>query len=133
MANRHRLYGTDYNFQFYSCFGIREMLPVPTLVACKIAIKVDYFVIYIDDCYLYNYIYVFQVSSGGIQALVPSANWGYTCSVCGHRNASQSDLGRHMRKHTGEKPYQCSKCSFRTAYVSNLYSHMRKVHKVNQT
>ncbi|XP_068240486.1 longitudinals lacking protein, isoforms H/M/V-like isoform X22 [Palaemon carinicauda] len=53
------------------------------------------------------------------------------CVVCGRGFGRLEDLRRHMRTHTGEKPYLCPYCSFRAAVKSSVYRHMRTVHNVD--
>lgn len=51
----------------------------------------------------------------------------YVCSYCGRPCAKPSVLQKHIRSHTGERPYPCVPCSFSFKTKSNLYKH-RKSH-----
>uniref|UniRef100_A0A4W3JKW6 Zinc finger and BTB domain-containing protein 7C n=1 Tax=Callorhinchus milii TaxID=7868 RepID=A0A4W3JKW6_CALMI len=49
----------------------------------------------------------------------------YTCNICGVRFTRQDKLKIHMRKHTGERPYTCVHCSARFVHNYDLKNHMR--------
>ncbi|XP_054625811.1 zinc finger protein 436-like isoform X2 [Dunckerocampus dactyliophorus] len=48
----------------------------------------------------------------------------FMCSVCGKRFSRKDYLTIHMRKHTGEKPFTCSVCSTSFSFNSALFQHM---------
>ncbi|XP_017351139.1 ras-responsive element-binding protein 1 [Ictalurus punctatus] len=47
------------------------------------------------------------------------------CNVCGKRFWSLQDLTRHMRSHTGERPYQCQTCDRTFTLKHSLVRHQR--------
>ncbi|KAM7368348.1 hypothetical protein PAMP_014572 [Pampus punctatissimus] len=51
----------------------------------------------------------------------------YLCQFCGRACAKPSVLKKHIRSHTGERPYPCVPCGFSFKTKSNLYKH-RKSH-----
>ncbi|CAN9513963.1 unnamed protein product [Ophioblennius macclurei] len=51
----------------------------------------------------------------------------YVCTFCGRACAKPSVLQKHIRSHTGERPYPCVPCGFSFKTKSNLYKH-RKSH-----
>uniref|UniRef100_A0A6A7G489 Protein tramtrack, alpha isoform-like n=2 Tax=Hirondellea gigas TaxID=1518452 RepID=A0A6A7G489_9CRUS len=78
-----------------------------------------------------------HTSTSGVTSnvlLVPMSTVSYpqhpaiVCPYCGKEFAFASDLRRHTRSHTGEKPYQCSLCPFKTSQRYNLERH-KKIHE----
>ncbi|KAK7073814.1 hypothetical protein SK128_009162 [Halocaridina rubra] len=61
------------------------------------------------------------------------ANNPHSCPVCGRMVLFRSEFEKHMRTHTGEKPFGCHLCSYRSAQRSNLNVHLKSVHKVFNT
>jgi KRAB domain-containing zinc finger protein len=49
----------------------------------------------------------------------------YSCTLCGKLFAQSNYLKEHMRVHTGEKPYSCTLCGKSFAQSTHLYQHMR--------
>ncbi|XP_067635462.1 uncharacterized protein [Eurosta solidaginis] len=52
-------------------------------------------------------------------------NYQFQCDVCGKHSKRKSDLIKHKRSHSGEKPYKCDICEMRFIQSQNLSHHMR--------
>lgn len=49
----------------------------------------------------------------------------YVCEYCNRACAKPSVLLKHIRSHTGERPYPCETCGFSFKTKSNLYKHKK--------
>ena len=55
----------------------------------------------------------------------------FACQYCEKKFDRQDNLKVHKRIHTGEKPYKCTLCSYGSADGGSLKKHMR-IHKCNE-
>ena len=51
-----------------------------------------------------------------------------SCPYCQYVGKNSSELERHARLHSGEKPHRCPHCSFQTVWKGDLTRHIQKVH-----
>lgn len=52
----------------------------------------------------------------------------HTCTFCPKSFQSRADVVRHLRTHTGERPYKCPHCDYCAALKGNLKSHIYSRH-----
>lgn len=62
--------------------------------------------------------------------VVSSVDPQYRCCWCGKASTTRYDYDKHLRTHTGEKPFVCHICPFRTGDRSSLSKHVRRHHQL---
>ncbi|XP_034980370.1 zinc finger protein 40 isoform X1 [Zootoca vivipara] len=81
---------------------------------------------------LYNSAQIASVVSHGVEQICnllkvqkPKKLGKYVCEYCNRACAKPSVLLKHIRSHTGERPYPCETCGFSFKTKSNLYKHKK--------
>ncbi|KAM4795878.1 uncharacterized protein WCC33_000973 [Rhinophrynus dorsalis] len=56
----------------------------------------------------------------------------FKCPFCTHMVKRKADLKRHLRCHTGERPYPCQACGKRFTRLEHVRSHFRTIHEAGK-
>ena len=52
----------------------------------------------------------------------------FACPFCSKIMKVKRDMQRHIRTHTGEKPFACTMCNYKCAVKCSLVSHIARNH-----
>ncbi|XP_039567894.1 zinc finger protein 40 isoform X2 [Passer montanus] len=81
---------------------------------------------------VYNSAQITSVVNHGVEQICnllkdqkPKKLGKYVCEYCNRACAKPSVLQKHIRSHTGERPYPCVTCGFSFKTKSNLYKHKK--------
>ncbi|NXX33757.1 ZBT8A protein, partial [Nicator chloris] len=56
----------------------------------------------------------------------------FKCPFCSHTVKRRADLKRHLRCHTGERPYPCEACGKRFTRLEHLRNHFQTIHQAGK-
>ncbi|NXC78217.1 ZBT8A protein, partial [Anhinga anhinga] len=56
----------------------------------------------------------------------------FKCPFCTHTVKRRADLKRHLRCHTGERPYPCDACGKRFTRLEHLRNHFQTIHQAGK-
>uniref|UniRef100_A0A8D8X5Y4 Zinc finger protein 64 homolog, isoforms 1 and 2 n=1 Tax=Cacopsylla melanoneura TaxID=428564 RepID=A0A8D8X5Y4_9HEMI len=52
----------------------------------------------------------------------------FVCLMCSYHTINSEHFKRHVRKHTGDKPFKCKFCNFRSSRKDTTVQHVRIKH-----
>mmetsp|Transcript_35042 Transcript_35042/g.48996 ORF Transcript_35042/g.48996 Transcript_35042/m.48996 type:complete len:431 (-) Transcript_35042:255-1547(-) len=73
-----------------------------------------------------------SISSSSNQFTLPMTLKSWSCTQCNKMFRSRSEYQRHVRVHTGERPFLCGICSAKFKQKSHLKVHLKAHYKQNE-
>ncbi|XP_076059129.1 uncharacterized protein LOC143035883 isoform X13 [Oratosquilla oratoria] len=67
-----------------------------------------------------------HAAEASVARSVAAVAMGLQCPVCGKGWNNTASLERHLRSHTGERPFHCTRCPYRSITKDKMVRHMRK-------
>ncbi|NWR57219.1 ZBT8A protein, partial [Bucorvus abyssinicus] len=76
--------------------------------------------------------YGYNQESEGIAKRWDLPRMRFKCPFCTHTVKRRADLKRHLRCHTGERPYPCEACGKRFTRLEHLRNHFQTIHQAGK-
>ncbi|NWH57219.1 ZBT8A protein, partial [Geococcyx californianus] len=76
--------------------------------------------------------YGYNSRSKGIPKRWDLPRMRFKCPFCTHTVKRRADLKRHLRCHTGERPYPCEVCGKRFTRLEHLRNHFQTIHQAGK-
>ncbi|NXS63553.1 ZBT8A protein, partial [Brachypteracias leptosomus] len=76
--------------------------------------------------------YGYDHESEGIPKRWDLPRMRFKCPFCTHTVKRRADLKRHLRCHTGERPYPCEACGKRFTRLEHLRNHFQTIHQAGK-
>ena len=72
-----------------------------------------------------------QQDDSAIMSQVTDGATDLRCHICSKVFNRMFSLGRHMRTHTGERPFPCYLCSYKASQKIVLQKHLLRIHHID--
>jgi len=117
-----KLYWIEKIFQKFNCCPlVRHRFNLRTRLFLQIQA--------VDAEVLHHGILGASLDAGNFPPLYGSKFMKYPCHICPKSFSKTEDLKRHIRVHTGERPYCCPHCPYKAAQKGTLTQHMMRHNK----